>query len=234
MFRDTLVRRLLAALLVALLSLPLRAPGETAPGVDLLLVLAVDCSYSVDDEEYRLQMQGIARALTTREVIGAIAGGDKGRIAITLLHWSSVDDQHVVLPWTIVADAASAARAARVIAAAPRSVSFGSTSISAAIDASVVLLLASPLTAPRSTIDVAADGFNNNGAPPEFARDRAVRLGITINGLTILNEVFYLEHYFRNHVVGGSGHFIEIAAGYEDFAEAMRKKLLREIEVPAV
>ncbi len=55
--------------------------------VDLALVLAVDCSYSVDSVEYRLQMEGLARAFRTSKVIDAIKNGPSGRIAVSVVQW---------------------------------------------------------------------------------------------------------------------------------------------------
>ncbi len=43
--------------------------------VDLALVLAVDCSTSIDAGDFRLQMDGIAAALRNPAVAKAIAGG---------------------------------------------------------------------------------------------------------------------------------------------------------------
>ncbi len=54
--------------------------------------------------------------------------------------------------------------------------------------------------------------------------------GITVNGLAILTDEPDLDDYYRREVVGGSGSFVIAAASIDDFAEAMRIKLLREIE----
>ena len=45
-----------------------------------------------------------------------------------------------------------------------------------------------------------------------------------------MNEVPDLADYYRAEVSGGPGAFVEVAHDYEDFAEAMKRKLRREIE----
>ena len=57
----------------------------------------------------------------------------------------------------------------------------------------------------------------------------AARAGITINGLAILNESPTLDLYYADHVIGGPDAFIITAHDYEDFARAIRLKLLKEI-----
>ena len=53
--------------------------------------------------------------------------------------------------------------------------------------------------------------------------------GITINGFAILIESPNLDRYYAEHVIGGPAAFIIAAKDYDDFAHAIRLKLLREI-----
>lgn len=229
--------RLLAVLGIAALALAgllfgSRDAGRADTPVDLALVLAVDCSWSVDAFEYRLQMQGLARAFRDPDIQEAIGKGPGGRIAIILIQWSGRDQQRVAIPWTEIGTAPEAERLADRISTTPRLTADGATSIRAAIDASIVALLQSPYRNVRWTIDISADGTNNNGGRPDESRDRAVAAGITINGLTILNEVPYLDVYFQNHVIGGPNAFVIKANDYGAYGEAIRMKLLKEIERP--
>jgi Protein of unknown function (DUF1194) len=92
-------------------------------------------------------------------------------------------------------------------------------------------------TAPRATrrvIDVSSDGRNNSGIPVAGVREKLVANGITINALTILNEWPTLNVYFQNQVVGGEAHFVIPANDYSAYAEAIYRKLLREITGPGV
>lgn len=206
-------------------------PGPRAQArVDLNLVLAIDCSNSVDADEFALQVRGLANALASQQVIEAIAAGPLGAIAVSVVQWSGEESQVIAVPWQVITDQASARQVAGTVARLERLASGGATSISAMITFGVALLEESPASATRNVIDIAADGANNNGMRVDLARDLAVAGGVVINGLTIVNEVQYLRYYFRNHVIGGAGAFVEVASDYADFELAMRKKLLREIK----
>ena len=203
--------------------------GQSRPEVDVTLVLGIDCSYSVDANEFLLQKAGIANALVSPAVLRAIADGPIGRVSITIVQWSSSESQLTVIPWTIVETPDDAARLAQAILATPRQTADGATSISAFLYHGLNLLATGPHRGLRSVIDVASDGTNNNGSGVDAARNMALAAGVTVNGLAIIHEVPWLKHYFRNHVTGGPGNFIILADSYESFADAMRRKLEREI-----
>ena len=78
------------------------------------------------------------------------------------------------------------------------------------------------------------DGRNNSGPPVAPARNRVVAQGITINGLTILNEWPTLNTYFESNVAGGPGHFVIPANDYDAYGEAILRKLVREITGPGI
>lgn len=201
--------------------------------VDLALVLAIDCSFSVDANEFRLQMEGLGRAFMREEVKAAIRRGERQRIAVTAMQWSDEANQMVVLPWTIVAGDADADEVGAVLARMPRRLAEGGTSISTALVYSAALFAAAP-PARRRVIDVSSDGRNNIGPPVNAARDRIVAQGITINALAILNEWPTLDIYFENQVAGGQAHFVIPANDYDAYAEAIYRKLLREITGPGI
>ena len=101
-------RWLAAICLVTVLLMPLPAGRAQDYEVDLALVLAVDCSFSVDHREFNLQMVGLGQAFMRDEVKKAIAQGSRQRIAVSVIQWSDENNQMVVLPWTIVSGAADA------------------------------------------------------------------------------------------------------------------------------
>jgi hypothetical protein len=77
---------------------------------------------------------------------------------------------------------------------------------------------------------------NNYGAPPiPIARDEVLAAGITINGLPILCRECpgggraNLEQDYAEQIIGGPGAFVVLADGREQFAEAVRRKLILEI-----
>lgn len=228
-------RRGLAVLAVFLiLGAPVRAAAER---VDLELVLAVDISGSVDTFEARLQREGYLRALVHPKVVAAVTSGEYRRIAVTYIEWAGSHFQNTVVDWTVIRDAASARAFAARIAAAPVMVQRW-TSISSAIDYGVRRFASNPHKGDRRVIDISGDGPNNSGLDVRAARDRAVRIGVTINGLPIVNDRLNpwggppprdLDKYYTNNVIGGPGAFIVVARGFKNFADAIRRKLVREI-----
>lgn len=229
------MRTLLNLALALLFALaPLRAGAETA--VDLELVLTNDVSRSIDAFEHRLQREGYARALTNPDVVAAITSGPRGRIALTYVEWSGSGEQAVLVDWMIIDSKAAAAKFASAVLEAPRAF-FGSTSVSGAIDYSVRLFGQKGIKGDRRVIDVSGDGPNNNGRPSYAARDDAVKAGITINGLAILNDrpsrppwpEQPVDEHYRQQVIGGQGAFMLVVKGFQSFGEGIRQKLLREV-----
>lgn len=219
-----------ACALAALLAFLLGRPGETQPAeVDVNLVLAVDASGSVSEERFELQKQGYVAALRHPQVLRAIRSGRTQAIAVTMTQWTGPTLQVVVVPWTLVRDEGSAAALADRIAAAPRQLFAGGTSISGAIDFGVALLEKAPYRSFKRIIDVSGDGSNNRGRPVTLARDEAVRAGITINGLPILALEPNLDRYYFDNVIGGPGAIMVPAVDYGSFAQAILKKLVLEI-----
>lgn len=217
----------------AALLLPQPAGKAQESSVDLALVLAVDCSFSVDAVEFRLQMEGLGQAFFRPEIKKAIRAGYRQRIAVIVMQWSDEGNQMVVLPWTIIAGDADADEVGQVLSRMPRRLAEGGTSISTALAYGHGLFASGP-EAERRVIDVSSDGRNNIGPPVDAARDRVVAAGVTINGLVILNEWPTLDVYFEDQVAGGEGHFVISANNYEAYGEAIFRKLLKEITGPGI
>ncbi len=233
--------RIALAVLTALLLLPLLiATPARADDVDVALVLVTDVSRSIDDSEFALEKNGYASAFTSQKVLEAIQGGPAGRIAVAYVEFASSFEVRTVLDWTVIRDKASAQAFADRLTAAPRSF-WGRTAISAGIDQAVQLLAESGMTAARHVIDVCGDGTNNAGREAGDARDDAVKAGITINGLAIINDhpvswTFAhvqppggLANYYRENVTGGPGSFVLEVHDFASFGEAMTRKLVDEI-----
>lgn len=218
----------LALFLIVLAIGPTRA-ATAEIAVDLELVLALDCSYSVDDREYALQTLGLAEAFRSAEIIRAIEDGPHGAIAVSLVQWSRAGSARVAIPWAAVDGPGAAGALATKLAAMPRMAAPGSTSISSALHFASGLFHAGPFVGTRRVIDVSADGRNNNGMPLQPVRAQVLAQGITINGLAILNEVPTLNHYFERDVIGGTGAFVIKALDYGDYVDAIQRKLLAEI-----
>jgi Protein of unknown function (DUF1194) len=226
----TLARLRVVFAVLLLLSLGFGAAvAHAQTAVDLQLVLAVDASGSVDDTRFELQKQGYAAAFRNPEVVNAIMSGGEQAIGVTMMQWTGPFMNAQVVPWTLIKDAASAKAFGDAIARSERELYGGGTSISGAIDQSIALLSKSPFTSTRRTIDISGDGANTSGRSVAKARDDAVAQGIVINGLPILSIDPYLDRHYETQVIGGPGAFMIPAASYENFAEAVVKKLLQEI-----
>jgi hypothetical protein len=210
-------------------AVPVRPPLAPSQAVDLNLVLAVDSSGSVDDDRFELQKDGYAKAFLNPRVLNAIKNGNEQAIAVTMVQWTGPTLHVVMVPWFVIKDQRTAQLFASAVAAAPRQIFGGGTSVSGAIDYSVLLLNASPFHATRRVIDISGDGSNNLGRPAEQARDEAVKAGIRINGLPILAVEPDLDMYFRQSVIGGPGAFIIPVKSYDAFADAILRKLVAEI-----
>ena len=205
-------------------------PVPVADRCALAIVLAADISASVNDHEFRLQMNGFASAIRHPDFANRLAGAGDG-IAITLVLWSSTKQQFQVVDWTLVSDARAAhALASRIEhVARPRTLLGTGTAVGAAMLYSAKLLSDAPFKCWRRVIDVSGDGRSNVGPKPTIARDLIVAQGITINGLAIVSDEPDLNDYYRDHVIGGDGAFVIVAANHESFDVAIRNKLLREV-----
>jgi hypothetical protein len=197
--------------------------------VAVQLVLAVDVSGSVSQDRFELQREGYAAAFRSPEVLQAIRSTATGSIAVAVLQWTGPTLHVVAVDWTLIDDAASAENFATAIVHAPRVLYGGGTSISGAIDFARSMLARAPYHGQKRIIDLSGDGANNRGRPAEDARDEAVQEGLVINGLPILTLEPDLDRYYRESVIGGPGAFVIAANDYEQFAVALRSKLVTEI-----
>lgn len=208
------------------------APARALP-VDTALVFAVDVSASVDDASWRLQRDGLADAVESVRFMNAVTQGMIGRTAIAVMQWSS--DSFVAIDWRVVASRADAHRLALEIRVMPRLQS-AQTCVARAISAATSLLTPWTETATRRVIDISGDGKdgcgesgNANEGAIKWVRHVAMGLDITINGLPIINDEKDVAEWYAAHVIGGPGAFLEVAHSNDDFAAAMRRKLVQEI-----
>ena len=201
--------------------------------VDLALVLAMDCSSSVDEQEFALQMEGLGRAFQHADVKAAIRHGKLQRIAVSVVQWSGNNSQAIAMQWTIIANDDDAQRFGETVAELPRNLGPGATSISSVLRFSDILLDQAP-PATRRVIDLSADGPSNVGEEVSIVRDSLVNKGITINALAILNEWRNLDFYFQDKVVGGEGSFVVPANDLGAYADAIYMKLIKEITGPGI
>ncbi|MEM1046503.1 MAG: DUF1194 domain-containing protein [Pseudomonadota bacterium] len=204
--------------------------------VDVELVLAVDVSQSIDEDERRLQRDGYVAAIRSPEFIAAVETGPVGRVAMTFIEWGSDDHHMISVDWRLIETAADAAGFAVDLAAAPLT-SAQRTSISAALAFAGASIETNGFEGLRKVIDVSGDGPNNQGGGVEAARDVLVGQGVQINGLPIMiagkasYQRFYapMDDYYRLCVIGGPGAFVIPVTSPAEFADAIRAKLVLEL-----
>jgi Ca-activated chloride channel homolog len=158
-----------------------------------------------------------------------VTEGLTGSSILALLLWSGTGQQDIITPWTRIDTAADLAAFADSVDAMPRTVRAGATAIGEALLASLTLLAQVPAVPRRNIVNVIGDGRSNDGVAPGPIRNRMVAADITINGLCILNEEPDLLASYTADVIGGPGAFAVTCRTYDDFTEAMRQKLTREI-----
>lgn len=224
-----MLRCRLFGLAALLLLSAVSAKAQDGTPVDLELVLAVDASSSVNRSEFDLQMRGLAAAFRNPSVHSAITATGQVGVAIMLFQWADNRNQTIGVEWTLIRSAEEAEAFADAIDGTPRLVVGGGTAIGGAVDFAAAQMRGNGFEGQRKVIDVSGDGRANQGSDPRDARDRALALGLVVNGLAILNEDPTLDLYYRNNVIGGAGAFVIRANDYSAYADAILEKLIREI-----
>jgi hypothetical protein len=242
-----------AALAVLAAALAVVCAAQDRAEVDTALIVAVDVSNSVDEQRYRLQMEGIAQALEDPAVIQAIVGGAKGGILFSMITWA--DHPKINLPWTRITSAEEARATATRVRTLPRQGGEFTCMSRMMRYVSDKVVPQIPAKAAKVVLDISGDGRDNcNEAEPiDAVRDELVKYGVTVNGLPILEgtgeepetpgsvpvesylpgeqKTNTLEAWFRAHVKGGPGSFVLPANGYSDFGRAIRQKFVLEVSM---
>lgn len=236
------MRRALAALwLCGALAGTLAGAAEAA--CRQALALGLDVSGSVDAREYRLQLDGLAAALRDEEVQRAFLAMPQAPVRLLVFEWAGLADQRRLAGWRSIEDARDLEAVARRLEATGSIHEDPATAIGSAM-LHGAMLLDQQAECWAKTLDISGDGPSNRGPHPGDLRAGEFD-GITVNALVIgpgsranttkdLTGVLTLEAYYRTHVLRGRDAFVETARDFEDFADAMRRKLLRELAVPVL
>lgn len=202
------------------------------------LALGLDVSGSVDESEYRLQLDGLAAALLSPQVQEAFLAMPQAPVELAVYEWSGLNQHRLLVDWTRITDASDLS----AISIRLRG-TFGSyTDPSTAIGAAMVFgagLLDRRQKCWQRTLDISGDGPANIGPAPGMIPDTVIG-DITINGLVVvpnsranttknLRNVKTLLEYYSIEVIRGPGAFVEAAESFVDFENAMTRKLLREL-----
>ena len=213
-----------------LLSLCLSTPA----GADcrLALILAVDVSRSIDAQDYVIQTDGLAGALSDKDVRAAIFGPE-GRVALAIYYWSGRGYQDLVQPWVILDSPEALDAAIREVRRTPRPEAPLATALGNALSYGLDLMADAP-DCERRVIDVAGDGRNNDGISVARTYEREDFTGITVNGLAVGEHEADIVEYYHDELIRGPDAFVEVAPRQSDYPDAIRRKLLRELTGPMI
>ncbi|WP_425099629.1 DUF1194 domain-containing protein [Tropicibacter sp. S64] len=191
------------------------------------LSLGLDVSGSVDAQEYRLQLDGLAAALENGEVVDAFLAMPDAPVRLMVFEWSGPHAPRVLQEWVTVLGAPDLAAVAQRLRRTGRAKLDPSTAIGVAKQAGA-RMLADQGACWRRVLDLSGDGESNTGPRPQDVRPG----GLTINALVVTGEEpGALLGYFKAYVIEGEQAFVEPALGFEDFEAAMVRKLKRELQV---
>ncbi len=211
----------------------LAAPAK-AEEVDLELLLLVDVSRSMSASELELQRQGYVEALRSDAVAAALGRALTGRMALAYVEWAGETRRRVIQDWRLI-ESRDGLLAVADLLETDRTTRQSRTSITAALRFGAGYFDDNGFEGMRRVIDISGDGPNNQGGLVTAARDAVVAQGITVNGLPLMTEdgsfmrIDDLDRYYELCVIGGPGAFVMPVTGWEDFAEAVTRKLVLEI-----
>ncbi len=214
-------------------------PTMATAACRLALALGLDVSGSVDEHEYVLQMNGIAEALADAQVRNAFLGSQGAPVALTIFEWSSSSYQKEIVGWRLVETPQDLDAIRNTLLQWRRAPAPEATGLGAALLHATRIFQQGPVCW-QQTLDVSADGKNNDWPVPQRLRAENQLGDMNINALVIArdfnstlaltpNGVTELSAYYQARIIHGPGAFVEVAVGYEDYARAMRRKLLREL-----
>lgn len=187
--------------------------SSSADDVEVLLLLAMDASGSMSEEEWGIQVRATAAALLSEQVRSAIRcksslTGNRS-VAIAVVDFS--DQPKLRIPWVDLRPTSCSEPdpefdrkvelLAAEIATLKRS-SSGSTHLGNMLQYSVAVFANAPWNVTeRRVMDISGDGENNGGAPTAPGREALMKFGVTINGIAIVNEEEKLDSYYMKEIV---------------------------------
>jgi Protein of unknown function (DUF1194) len=201
--------------------------SETPVGIEL--VLALDSSASMNSEEFALQVQGIAVAFNDAAVLQAVRDLAPLGVAVAVTQWGGPGESRIVVPFTHITTPREAKAFGFRVSRGTRNFYADTTSIATAIDDGVALIEANGFDGQRRVIDISGDGKDNSGLDLAATRKLAMAAGVTVNGLAIESEQSNLFEYYQQNVITGAESFAVRATDFQDYARAIREKLLREL-----
>jgi len=225
---------------LSIIILALANPVYAKPQVDVLLILSIDNSRSVDDEEYEIQRRGYMEALTSPR-LHEILLSNGATVGLLMYEWASAHEQTVIVPCMMIRTPEDFLRASFLIGNHRRSngtwTAVGSAMLFALQQADNCSF--EPIV---TVLDISGDGTNNHGPSVVEAREEMLARGWTINTLPIENRTQDFLHsgtleqqnrdlveWYRENVQGGPFSFTRVAHSFEDLPRHILAKITREV-----
>jgi Ca-activated chloride channel homolog len=228
------MRYLLPIFALGCLLLDMRAGMADELRTDTNIVTGLDISDSIDAHETRLEIEGMARAIRSPEFQAAIQQGRHGRVGFAVFLWAD-DSLPVFVSWKLISSAQEAQAVADEMTSRVQAIldagasNLGAlTNVSQAMEYATEMLRSAPYPADRAIVNIVSDGEDNVGEGPQWARDRLVGMGATINGVVLGNDPMLME-YYRREVIGGPTAFVLAADSRERLVDVLAQKFITEI-----
>lgn len=173
-----------------------------------------------------------AQDCTDVDLVLAIDGS--GSIDVAVVLWGDTEIAVQILPWARLQDTASAEDFALDIERMNRRVQ-GNTGLGRALWQSLDLLAQPGQCGLRKIVNVFGDGHETVSPHPRGhvplteARKRAEAMHVIVNALAIETKAADLAEWYHEQLIVGAGAFVMWVEGFDSFAEAIAKKLIREV-----
>lgn len=226
--------KILAVVFIILSLLILSKPSSSRSLADVMLVLAIDNSRSVDDDEYEIQRRGYADTLSN-ERLHEILLKDRATVGLLMFEWG--DRQTTIIPCMLIRTPEDFLRASFTIRNHVRTSDLYTHVGSALQYALNQVENTCDFDSVVTVLDISGDGQDNeNPSIVEHARQEILSQGWTINTLPILDRLpsimpnlIPVDQWYRENVQGGPFSFTKVAESYEDLPRLIFSKVIREV-----
>jgi Ca-activated chloride channel homolog len=211
--------------------------AEADERVDAAIITGLDVSSSVTEDETKIQLDGLAQAMQSAEIIAAIQAGRHHRIAFAVYLWAN-GECPLVVGWRIIGSAEDAAAMAAELSMNMATVDrrkIGSlTGLADGMTCGHAIALQSPYVADRTVLNIVSDGTENVRSVVEVqaARDSLAADGIGVNALLLPDPqdgIAEVEAHFKANVITGPMAFILLVDKSERLIDAWRKKFIGDM-----
>ena len=203
------------------------AIAPAARACEVALAFAIDVSGSISDQDYRIQMSGLAEGLRDPMVSHTLARGDS---AVMVLLWSGRGEQLVAIDWRHMTTEAHVASFAAEVESLPRPFGRSATALGEALGAVAAAMTQAP-ACDRLVVDISGDGRSNEGVLPRDQRLALEAMNVTVNAIVVDIEGGDIHSYYENEIIHGPDAFSVVVSNPDDYASQMRRKLYRELAI---